>query len=129
MNSVEFNRKGFETFRADVEAALKEVAEKHGVTVDCGKISYTDFDFNMQLHVTKSDDNTDGKRMMFEQECIFYGFSKDDYEREFTANGKRFKLVGFNRKSPKNCCSIYCITDGKTYKCGAEMVKRAFNDK
>ena len=126
---MEFNRKGFEVFRVDVEAALKNVAEKHGVSIDCGKISYTEFDFNMQLKVTKNDGNTDGKKLLFEQDCILYGFSKEDYEREFFANGKQFKLVGFNRKSPKNCCSIYCITDGKTYQCSAEMVKRAFNDK
>lgn len=126
---MEFNRKGFEVFRADVEDALKNVAEKHGVSIDCGKISYTEFDFNMQLKVTKSDGNIDGKKLLFEQDYIFYGFSKEDYEREFFANGKQFKLIGFNRKSPKNCCSIYCITDGKTYKCSDEMVKRAFNDK
>lgn len=123
---MEFNKKGFEAFRADVEAALKLVANKHGVEIDCGRISYTDFDFNMQLHVTKSDGNTDGRRLLFEQDCSFYGFSKYDYEREFTADGKRFKLVGFNRKSPKNCCSVYCINDGKIYKCSAETVKMAF---
>lgn len=85
---MEFNRKGFEVFRADVEAALKDVAEKHGVSIDCGKISYTEFDFNMQLKVTKNDGNTNGKKLLFEQDCIFYGFSKEDYEREFFANGK-----------------------------------------
>lgn len=124
-----FNKKGFDLFRKDVEVALKEVEKKHGVSIECGRINYSALDFNMQLNVTKDDGNTDGKRLLFEQDCMFYGFSKDDYEREFTANGKRFKLVGFNRKSPKNCCSIYCITDGKTYKCGSEMVKRAFGVK
>lgn len=126
---MEFNKKGFELFRKDVENALKEVAEKHGVTIDCGKITYSDFNFNMQLKVVKSDVNTDGKKLLFEQDCMFYGFSKDDYERKFTSNGKIFKLVGFNRRSPKNCCNIYCITDGKTYKSSSEFVKRAFNAK
>lgn len=128
VNNMEFNKKEFDTFRTDVKDALKLVAKKYGVDIDCGKINYTDFDFTMQLHVTKNDENTDGKRLMFEQDCNFYGFSKDDYEREFTTHGKQFKLIGFNRKSPKNCCTIYCITNGKTYKCSAEMVKNAFND-
>lgn len=123
---MEFNRKGFESFRTDVEKALQEVAEKHGVTIDCGKIGYTNFDFNMQLKVTKNDSNTDGKKERFASECVLYGFKPDDYEREFTANGKKFQLVGFNLKSPKNCCSIYCVSDERTYKCGKEMIQRAF---
>ena len=121
-----FNKKGFEVFRTDVQAALKEVAEKHGVTIDPGKITYSDFDFTMQLKVVKNDGNVDGKKALFEQQCVVYGFEKSDYEREFSLNGKRFKLTGFNPKSPKNCCSIYCMTDGKQYKCPAEAVKRAF---
>lgn len=55
---MEFNRKGFENFRIDVEEALKLVAKKHGVTIECGKIGYTEFDFNMNLKVIKKD----GKR-------------------------------------------------------------------
>ena len=78
------------------------------------------------MTVTKSDSGVDGKKEIFEQQCVSYGFSKDDYEKEFTLDKKRFQLVGFNPKSPKNCCSIYCITDGKTYKCSAETVRRAF---
>lgn len=123
---MEFNRRGFELFRNDVEAALKSVAEKHGIEIECGKISYSSFDFSMQLKVTKNDGNVDGKKAIFEQECVYFGFKPDDYNREFRSNGKSFKLIGFNRKSPKNNCSIYCIDDNKTYKCNDEMVKRAF---
>lgn len=123
---MEFNKKGFEQFRNDVEVVLKSVAEKHGVEIECGKISYSSFDFTMQLKVTKNDGDIDGKKAVFEQECIFFGFKPEDYNREFMADGKKFKLVGFNRKSPKNNCSIYCVQDGKTYKCNDEMVKRAF---
>lgn len=123
---MEFNRSGFELFRNDVEIALKSVAKKHGIEIECGKISYSNFDFTMQLKVTKKDKNINGKRAAFEQECILFGFKPEDYNREFGANGKHFRLIGFNCKSPKNNCSIYCVDDGKTYKCNNEMVKRAF---
>lgn len=123
---MEFNRSGFELFKNDVKAALKQVAEKHGVEIECGNISYTDFNFTMQLKVVKNDGYVDGKRGVFEQECILFGFRPEDYNREFTVNGKQFRLVGFNLKSPKNNCSIYCVDDGKTYKYNDEMVKRAF---
>ena len=126
---MEFNRKGFESFRVDVEEALKSVAKKHGVTIECGKIGYTDFDFDMNLKVIKNDGNVDGKKEKFSNECTLYGFKPDDYEREFSANGKVYKLVGFNLKSPKNCCNIYCVSDGKTYKCGKEFIQRSFMNK
>ena len=123
---MNFNKAGFEAFRADLKNALKEVEEKHGISIDFGRISYTDYEFTMPLTAIRSDGNTDGKRMLFEQYCKLYGFAKEDYEREFTSDQKQFKLVGFNTRSPKNCCEIYCITNGKTYKCSADTVKHAF---
>lgn len=123
---MNFNKQGFDAFRADFQEAVKSVEEKHGVKIDIGGIRYGAYDFTTTMTVTKSDGGVDGKRKIFEQQCGSYGFDKDDYEKEFTLDKKRFQLVGFNPKSPKNCCSIYCITDGKTYKCSAETVRRAF---
>lgn len=123
---MEFNKKGFGAFREDVQKALAEVADKHGVDIKCGKINYSAYNFTMQLDVTKNDENTDGKKAIFAQLCRVYGFEPSDYEREFTLNGRKFKLVGFNTKSPKNCCSIVDVFDGHTYKCNNEPVKRAF---
>lgn len=126
---MEFNKRGFDSFTKDVNEALKSVAEKHGVSIACGAISYSDYDFTMKLNVMKNDGITDGEKLLFEQECVLYGFSKSDYKREFTNGKKTFQLVGFNRRSPKNCCKIYCVTDGKIYKCSAEMVKWGFAKK
>ena len=123
---MDFNKKGFYSFTEDVNEALKSVAEKHGVSITCGTISYDDYHFTMKLNVVKNDGTTDGEKLLFEQECELYGFSKSDYRRTFTNGKKTFQLVGFNRRSPKNCCKIYCVTDGKIYKCGAEMVKWGF---
>lgn len=123
---MNFNKKSFELFREDVSKALQEVAKKHGVTIEPGKINYDEYSFDLNLKVTKSDSNVDGKKMLFEQHCAIYGFEKDDYEREFLLNGRRFKLIGFSSKSPKNCCNIQCLENEKLYKCTAESVKSAF---
>lgn len=79
----------------------------------------------MDLKVTKRDEQTDGKQGIFEKECQWFGFKPEHYKAKFTLQGKEFELIGFNPRSPKNCCSIQCVTDGKTYKCGDEVVKRA----
>lgn len=120
---MNFNKRGFEVFRADVKKALAEVEQKHGVKVECGSISYGTYDFNMKINVVKND-GIDGNRKLFEQHCGKYGFEKDDYERVFDLEGTRFQLVGFNTKSPKNCCSIKRLHDGKIFKCTSATVKR-----
>ena len=125
---MEFNKKGFDLFREDVQKALKAVGEKHGVEIVCGKISYSAYDFEMKLQVTKNTATVDGKKLAFEAECMYYGFQKTDYNRQFTLDGKVFRLVGFNPRSPKNNCNIFCESDGKTYKCADFLVKRAFKD-
>lgn len=124
---MEFTKKEFTSFRNDVEEALKSLEEKYGVTIDVGHISYSEFDFTAQLKVTKNDGKTDGRKLLFEQYCRLYGFEPEDYERELNLSGKVFKLVGFNPRSPKNCCSIYCEADNGTYKCSAEAVKFGFS--
>ena len=113
---MNFTKSGFDAFRKDVENALKTVEEKHGVKVSCGAITYGSYDFSMKMNVVKHG-AVDGARKLFEQHCASYGFEKDDYEREFVLNGVKFQLVGFNPKSPKNCCSIKRVSDGKAYKC------------
>lgn len=125
---MDFNKKEFSLFKSDVETALKEVEKKHGVSISCGNIRYSELDFTLQLTVIKSDASTDGKKQLFEKECVYYGFEPEEYNKLFTLNGKAFRLVGFNRNSPKNCCKIISETDGKEYKCNAEAIHRAFKD-
>lgn len=44
-----FSRKKFDEFRSDVEAALEDVGEKYGVSIEAGSISYNDIEFKMGL--------------------------------------------------------------------------------
>lgn len=124
--NMEFTNENFKKFRKDVDEALRSVGEKYGVDIQSKDISYSNYDFTLKLYVLKNDGNNDGKKQLFAEHCKFYGFEESDYEREFTVDGKNYKLVGFNVNSPKNCCSIYCTSNGNTYKCSSEYVKRGF---
>lgn len=123
---MNFNKSNFNVFREDVEAALRDVAKKHNIQITCGNISYTDIEFTLQLVCVNNMNGEDGKKLLFEKYCSFYGFKKSDYERKFYMDGKRFKLVGFNPNSPKNNCTIVCLNNGATYKCNDSVVKAAF---
>ena len=125
---MEFNKVQFGLFKQDVKLALKEVEEKYGVSVSCGNINYSQYDFTLQLVVTKSDSTTDGMKERFAKECVFYGFQPEDYERVLVLNGKTFKLIGFNLNSPKNCCRIVRLDNNGEYKCSAAAVKVGFKE-
>lgn len=122
---MEFNKSNFEAFRKDVEAALKEVSKKYEVEIKTGKIKYSEYDFTMEIKSVKINEDVNIQQEKFNQVCYLYNFTPDQYKVEFSSNGKVFQLVGFNTNKPKNCCSLYCVTDGKTYQCNDEMVRRA----
>lgn len=122
---MNFTKTEFTNFRKDFKDALKEVESKYGITIDPEKITYDDFSFSMKIKATKNDKNCDGAKAEFERLCKHYGFLESDYGREFTIQGKTFKLTGFNTRSPKNCCKII-DTNGRCYKCAADPVLRAF---
>ena len=121
---MEFNKKNFDNFRRESEEALKEVAKKYGVEVKAGKISYTSFDFTLQLKVTNIVEGVNVEQEKFNRECRLYGFEESDYNATVILQGKEFELVGFNPRSPKNCCSIREVATGKTYKTSDTTVKR-----
>lgn len=126
---MKFNKAEFAIFRKDVEEALEEVAKKHGITIESGKIKYQEYDFTMELKAKKVNEGADVQKEKFERLCSLYGFAPEQYKVEFVSNGKLFQLVGFNTNKPKNCCSLYCVTNGKTYQCNDELVKQALGQK
>ena len=48
---MEFTKDNFNAFRADVNEALKAVAEKYQVKIESGSINYTDVNFTMKMNV------------------------------------------------------------------------------
>jgi len=122
---MDFNRNEFAKLRNDVKVVLEDTAKKYGLKFDIGKISYSDFDFTMELKGIKHSDDVNGEYEKFVAECGYYGFTPEDYNREFVMRGKTYRLVGFNLRKPKNNCNIISALDGKGYICNDEMVKQA----
>ena len=113
----------FKEFRKEVEAALAPIAEKYGTTVKIGSMSYTSTDFKMPLTFVKKEIN--GKpyeQVEFEKYCHCFGFCQEDYRKEFTYNGEKFKIVGVKPNAPK-----YPVlaenAKGEVYKMTAGLVK------
>lgn len=122
---MSITRKMLNDFRADFDKAMSPLAEKYGLKIKSGKITYGELDFTMKFDALISNSEVDGERAKFEQFCSQYGFTAEDYKGTFTLGNKTFELVGFNPSRPKNDCTIRCITDGKTYLSSSSSVRMA----
>ena len=124
---MEFNKREITEFMNDFKKAMKELEDKYKVKVEMSGTTYTEMEMTSKFKVTRCDveRNVDGKKDIFNRECFIYGFKPEHYKKDFKLEGKTFYLEGFNRKSPKNCCSIYCEQENKSYKCSSNLVKNA----
>lgn len=102
----------FNALRKDVEAALKGVADKYGVEVRGGNITYDETSFDLKLKFTRTDIDVEKKE--FEDNIRYMnGFTMDDYHRQLKIKGKSYTLVGFK---PGNKYDVILEReDGKRY--------------
>lgn len=124
---MQFNKQEFLNFREDLKEALKGIEEKYNIKVCQSNISYTDLDFNMKLKVSKNEEGVDIEKEKFKRHCWEFGFKEEQYKAKFKMQGKEFELIGFNLKSPKNCCSIKDLNNDKQYKTSSNSVKHALS--
>jgi hypothetical protein len=120
----------FKKFRNDFASAVKQMEADFGVTIKMGGITYEGDGSAFHSKVTVRNTSVNGvsfEQNDFNKNCGMYGFEKSDYNREFTMQGERLRLVGFNLRAPKNSCSIVGVKSGSKYKCSESAVKRAFN--
>jgi hypothetical protein len=115
----------FPAFRADFQKAIEELEKKYELSIKLGNISYDNTGFNAKIAVVKTDSKEDYKKLDFDKYCYAFGFSPEHYRQTFVASGRKFALVGFNPKAPKNGCLIEG-EDGSVYRSPSEQVLFAF---
>ncbi len=115
------DRSEFKHLAEDIKHALEPVAEKYGITIDPGNISYTDLDATMKLKLKTN--GVDYEKKKFNQHCQRYGFDPEDYLKEYTVGGYSYQLIGFNPKASKYPVIIKG-SDGAKYKVTTDYVLR-----
>ena len=106
------NYVNFKNFRKDVEKALTEVADRYGLTIHAGNISYDSNSFNMKLECERSD--IDVAKARFMSDLTFmkrFGFSEDDYQKIVTIDKKQYVITGFKPGNKYNVLLKRCDTD------------------
>ena len=126
MNKIALN-----AIAADIEAALKGVAEKHSVQIIRGNATYAATSGTLKLEISDIVNGVveDVKRTAFIDNAKYYVLEAEWLDKEITLDGQRFTVAGLNTRARKNVVLINRVTDGKGFVCSALAVaKQLGND-
>jgi hypothetical protein len=128
MPITKFDPNACRLLRAELEAALKIVADKHGISIKTGKMTYSDTNVKVSLEVATVSEggevNTREKKD-FLQFAEIYGLKPTDLGRNFKSQGELYQITGLNTKKQKFAIQAKRLRDGHSYGFVAEDVKRA----
>jgi hypothetical protein len=127
-DSLMITRTLLRTIRVDAEAALLDVAAKHGVQLTFGNGSFARDGSNasLKLEIAGITDNGDvltKEATDFKRYASSFGLTPEDLGTTFTHNGKQFKLLGCNPRNHKYPIIAQNVKNGKRYKLESDVVK------
>ena len=116
------------TIRTDAEAALLDVAKKHGVQLTVGNGSFARDGSNAHLKLEIAGIADSGEVMTkeatdFKRYASSFGLTPEDLGTTFKYNGKEFKLIGCKPRNHKFPLIAENTKNGKTYKLPKDAVK------
>ena len=113
--------------RKTIEAELKALGEKLGVTFKAGSGSYEPDGSagHYKLEITEvRDDGVTAEQLKFNKVCQLYNLKPQDFGKTLKVNGRDFKLVGLNTRAPKNPVMIKCLESGGSFKASERVLKQ-----
>lgn len=127
-----FNKVSCQVFRNEINAALEEIAKKHGVSISAGAAKYTAQTIEFKLNIgaiTTSGVVATKESLALPSAITAHGLAITDGNLSFTTtNGLNLTLTGYNHRC---YARPWVATDftGRSYKVPTETVKRAFGTK
>jgi hypothetical protein len=101
---TQFDRPILRALRSDIEAALKAVAAKHGISLNAGGLSFEPQRFSMKLEgaVIGADGNdASSEAASFTRFAAAFGFAPGDLGKRIMLGGKLFTIIGLRPNAPK----------------------------
>lgn len=122
----QFDKINLKSLRSEINSALKTVADKNGISLSIGNITFDVAKFTCRLTAeTKGPKVTntqtiDSNPVAFEIAGLKVGDS-------FRHNTKVLTIIGYNPRKPKNCVML-ADQNGKKFNCSLEMAKQKLNN-
>jgi len=121
MKITQFTSSNLDLLRADINAALRQISEKHGIDMKIGTMSYSSDKTTCRLTMeTKAERvGTAGSAIVGKgaQYLRMFDLPQDAFERTFILQNEEFRLTELKTNRPKNPCSIQRVKDGRQFKC------------
>ena len=115
---TKINKPFLNSVRADINAALNSVGEKHGLALSIQSIRYSDTGFNTTLKATVNEDSQgnsiDPDKIEFEKYAAHMGFDSSAFGKTFEQDGKAFIVSGIAPRARK--FPILATHSGTQYK-------------
>jgi hypothetical protein len=114
------DRTACKTLHADIEAALRAVAERHGLdlAVKGGSFSPNTYSPKIELR-TKGAEAGD-----FARYAPLFGLAADSFGKQFVSNGAVYVVTGINPKADRFPILAERSSDRRAFKMTADAVKR-----
>ena len=120
----EFTRTNIKEIRAEMDSALHDIGQKHGVTFQINGITFGASDFRCRVDAIVTGNSGDTVYSVeFKNKCQRYGFQKEDLGREFRSGDRRFKIVGLKIRNRKYPVIAENLQTGKLHKFTTFAVK------
>ena len=116
---------------AELEQAITEVLEKHGLDAPNFKTTYGDR-YVLKVETTPLEEGEGGVNLNspeaqeFKLHAAFFDMSPTDLGQEFQFGGETFVLLGYISRRPKYPFVARKVSDGRNYKLPEAPVRAAF---
>ena len=118
----------FKAFRKDFDKAVEELGKRYGISLKAENITYDSTSFTMKVKAVRTDIDAEKEKFMSDLEYMsLFGFTEEDYKKEITYQGKKYKITGFK---PGNKYNVLAMRDdGKTFGLLSNEVLKALGRK
>lgn len=118
------------SLRNEINAALLEVAQRHGIKINAGNAKFTASNAVFKLDIAVQEGNGSGtfetaERTCFKANAHYYGLKPTDLDQVIELRFVKYKITGLLPKSRRFPIAVTRVSDGAKFKLPAEDVKMA----
>lgn len=109
----------------DIQAAIKEIADKHGLVIVPTRGSFTNTSFRKTIEFAVKSESGVPQQLVddFSRYANMFGLSGVEIGTEFTARNKVYRIAGLEAKKRKKPFVIIEVATNTTYNCDADYIK------
>ena len=122
------DRETLKAIREQGNEALKAVGEKLNVKIELGNCSYSESEATFQMKVNIISEDGEVITKEWENLLQLAKIKCFDVEKEYTLNGSKVKLKGYNSRARKWCYIVEYVKDGRVVRVGDQWFDKAVMD-